>query len=231
VEASSRRAARLGGALAGLAALLWVGAWALDLRATQVVLRPFPLLILAAALPEAPPAPWPRALRPALLLCAVGDLLLALPGRALLPALLPYGLAHLVLLAGLLAEARAPALRRLLPPLLIALPLYAALRGSMGEEALPLGLYTLLATATAWRALAAWERPAGPLRAIGAGALLLSDALLGLDRTAAPLPGAPLLVALSRWGAVAAYFAAAFAGPSAPVPSAPVPSAPPDDTA
>lgn len=199
-------------AMAAVAALLWAAAWSLDLVATRIVFKPLPVLALAWALGGAPDSAWRRALRPALLLCAVGDVLLELPVDALKAALWPYGLAQALLIGGLVSMERRLLPGRLLPPLLVGLVLLGLMWTPMGALQWPLAVYALLVVGTAWRALCLWEQPGGRWRVAGALAFLGSDALLGVDRFLTPLPQGWLLVVGSYWLAQAAFVVAAFRG-------------------
>jgi alkenylglycerophosphocholine hydrolase len=197
-------------AMAAFAALLWVTAWSLDLVATRIVMKPLPVLLLLWVVGGAPDTRWRQVLRPALVLCMVGDVLLELPMDALKAALWPYGLAQMLLIGGLVGMERRLRPGLLLPPLLVGSVLLGMMWTPMGALQWPLATYALLVIGTAWRALCVWEQPGGSWLVAGALTFLASDALLGIGRFLNPLPQGWLLVVLSYWVAQAAFVAAAF---------------------
>jgi alkenylglycerophosphocholine/alkenylglycerophosphoethanolamine hydrolase len=197
------------------AALLYLGG-AVDGPASLVV-KPVPVLALAAWVALRSRQPQGRFTAAGLLLAAVGDVLLD-AGR-FLPGLGAFLLAHvLYILAFVSVESRA-ALGRALPFAAWGLGTFLLLRPGLGTLTLPVGAYVVVITIMMWRAAARVGSPrAGRAAWLGlAGALAFgaSDTLIAVTRFLQPTEGVRvpimLLYWLGQWGIAASAVSPAVA--------------------
>jgi alkenylglycerophosphocholine/alkenylglycerophosphoethanolamine hydrolase len=167
-----------------------------------VLLKPIPVLTMAGAQLWARPERHPGWMVLGLLLSAVGDVLLELPGDLFVPGLVAFLLAHCAYVVHFWVRRPVLAPVRAIPFLLFGMVMFAWLAPGLGALALPVGLYAFVLSTMAWRASALVGRgpPVAAWLALG-GALLFvtSDALLAANRFQGPVPYASLLVILTYW--------------------------------
>lgn len=197
------------GAAAGLSALLAIssGPWALDQAWLNVVFKPLTtVLIIVAAWPRGRLQPLQRRwILAGLLLSLGGDVALLWPQQGFLPGLVCFLFAHLAYLA---AFTRVQALGARVWPFVA----YAAVAGSVllvlwpgvpsGLRA-PVLAYVLCLAGMAAQAAVLWRcQPASAAArrlALGGALFVASDALLAVNRFAAPLPWASLCILAPYW--------------------------------
>ncbi len=186
-----------------LAACLYLVGLALDMFWLKLLTKPWPVLMLAAAVWQFAGPGAGRLIGWGLLAGAIGDVCLALP-NAFLPGMIAFAIGHGLYVAAFLKWSHRPALPLLVPIILFAATgLWLMLPGA-GPMTVPLLVYVLVIGAMIWRAAACAEDAAsdvllrwGPL----AGAVLFgfSDFLIGIHRFAHPLPGAAFAIILTYW--------------------------------
>jgi len=157
-----------------------------------------------------------------LMLSAVGDIVLALPGAvgadaaatlagpSFMGGLGAFLLAHLCYVFWFLSLDRSRRLARLAAPAVYTIAFLVVLRPHLGALLLPVLAYALVITLMLWRALAAADgaglgllgRPA----AWGAILFVLSDSLIALNRFVEPLPLAALRIMLTYWAGQCGIF-------------------------
>ncbi|MCF8150713.1 MAG: lysoplasmalogenase [Burkholderiaceae bacterium] len=196
-----------------LAACLYLVGLALDLFWLKLLTKPWPVLMLAAAVWRHAGPGAGRHIARGLLAGAVGDICLALPD-AFLPGMIAFAIGHGLYVAAFLKWSRRPALSLLVPiGIFAACGLWLMLPGA-GPMTVPLLVYVLVIGAMIWRAAACTEDVNnnlllrwGPL----AGAVLFafSDFLIGIHRFAHPLPGAAFAIILTYWAGQALFAATA----------------------
>lgn len=201
---SSRSRALL--AVAAVAAIIYFARMSAGPPGLLVALKPVPVLALAAWA-------WPGAARAGrwiavgLLVCAVGDVLLALD--AFTAGVAAFLVAHLFFVAAFLAQTRRPRLLRALPFLAWGGGAFALLAPVLGRSLWPVAAYMLTICTMMWRAAALPGADGVPPRQawwalVGAMLFGASDTLLALNRFHTPWPDAPYLVMLTYWAGTAA---------------------------
>lgn len=170
-------------AVGALAALGQVTALWLDRARLKNLLKPIPVLCMAACLVPSGGA-YSRWILMGLVLSAAGDVLLEGKGQAwFLSGLTAFLCAHMAYLAAFLRTVRNPALMWALPPAVYGALVAVYLWRRLGPMRIPVMVYVAVICAMVWRAaaFAAWAGPAYPAaEAALAGAVLfaLSDTLL-----------------------------------------------------
>lgn len=210
--------ARLLAGVGGAAALAYLlGLW-FQAPSLRLIVKPLPVLALAAWLLARSASRTSYAWRLALGLglSALGDVLLELPS-GFLPGLGAFLLAHLVYVAAFVGETRALRPLRALPFAAYGVTLFACLRSGLGSLAVPVAVYAAALSAMQWRAAACVGatgrgRLAEGLGLGGAVLFALSDSLIGLDRFHAPLAGARYAIILLYWAGQAGLALSARAG-------------------
>jgi uncharacterized membrane protein YhhN len=174
--------------------------------ALLVALKPLPVLALAAwAWPGTPREA--RGVPRGLIVCAAGDVLLALD--AFLAGVAVFLAAHLLYLSAFLGLFRRPRLLRALPFLAWGAGTFTLLAPVLGRNLWPVAAYMIAIVAMMWRAAALVGAETLPRRHAWwalSGAVLFgaSDTLLALHRFYTPWPDAPLLVMSLYWAGQAA---------------------------
>lgn len=201
----TRLRARTLAAVGLFAAVLYVAGLAAGAALLCLVSKPVPVLALAAWLLGDVRAGrrYARFIALGLVLSALGDVLLELPGRFVL-GLAAFLLAHLAYVAAFVSQTRRPAWARALPFGAYAATLFTLLRPGLGALTAPVIAYVVALTAMQWRAAACVGATARGRRAewIGlAGAFLfaLSDSLIGLDRFHAPIAYVRYAIIVLYW--------------------------------
>jgi uncharacterized membrane protein YhhN len=165
------------------------------------VLKPLATIaILATALtrPALPSARY-RALISAGLVCSLaGDVLLMLPADLFMQGLVAFLLAHLCYIRAFATHGGARAPRWwLLPIAVFGVGMLAVLRPGVGGMLVPVACYVAVILVMFWQAAGRWHvlRSRGAaLAGAGAGAFLVSDGALALNRFHAPIPNASTVV-------------------------------------
>jgi uncharacterized membrane protein YhhN len=196
-----------------LAAGLYLVGLALDLFWLKLLVKPWPVIALAAAVWIFAGRGGGRLIAWGLLVGAVGDVCLALPD-AFLPGMIAFAVGHALYVAAFLKWNRTPAPALLVPVLIYAgTGLWLMLPGA-GPLTLPLALYVLVIGVMIWRAAAcALEARSdqlirwGPLG--GAALFAFSDTLIGIHRFAYPQPGAAFAIILTYWAGQTLFAATA----------------------
>lgn len=186
-----------------LGAAVFLVGLALDSSFLRLVAKPWPVIALARWVKERRPSA--RGVPAALYLGALGDLLLELGPEAFTPGLVAFLAGHVCYARALGAEVTHRRPLRALLPFAVAAGLVAALAPSLGRAVTPIAVY---AAVLAWVVYRAAERVGSPrvaprlawFGALGAGAFMVSDALIALDRFHAPIPHV-------RWPIIALYWA------------------------
>ena len=193
---TSRRAL---GAVAVVAAILYVVALAVDRPELRLVAKPVPALALAALVLAGRRDGYGAALAGGLILSALGDVLLEVPGR-FVAGLATFLCAHLAYTAAFLRDERRLRLERALPFAVWLLAAFAWIRPGLGDMTVPVVVYMLAIGAMMWRAAARWGAHPGAASAlVGAALFGLSDTLIAIDRFRAPIPGARYAIILLYW--------------------------------
>lgn len=200
-----RVSARLLAATGGAAALAYLAGLWFQLPVLCLVVKPLPVLALAAWLlaDAGLRATYARRVACGLALSALGDVLLEMPS-GFLPGLGAFLLAHLVYIAAFVGETRALRPLRALPFAAYGLTLFAWLRPGLGALAAPVAAYAAALSILQWRAAACVgaSRRGRSAEALGLGGAVLfalSDSLIGLDRFHEPLLGARYAIILLYW--------------------------------
>jgi uncharacterized membrane protein YhhN len=201
-------------ALAVAAAILYLAALAVDAPALRLPSKPVPALALAALVLSGRRDGYASALAGGLVLSALGDVLLELPGH-FVAGLATFLCAHLAYTAAFVREERRWRIGRALPFALWLLGAFVWIRPGLGGMTLPVVVYMLAIGTMMWRAAARWGDHPGATAALEGAVLFgLSDTLIAIDRFRAPLPGAPYAIILLYWAGQAGIAASA-RGPSA----------------
>lgn len=202
---SPARATRWMLGIAAIATLAIVGASVESLRWLHYACKPLAtLLILGFAWRNGTPSRYRSAVIVGLLLSTVGDIALMLPVDAFVVGLAAFLLAHIAYLVAFTARARlfarawpfvayASIAAGVLAVLWPHLP--AALR-------VPVMAYVAVLASMAAQAAAVWRvrgHRAGMLAAIGGAVFVVSDAVLAIDRFAAPFAHAQVAVLATYW--------------------------------
>jgi uncharacterized membrane protein YhhN len=196
-------------AAAVAAALFYLTAPAVHGGFLQVVAKPVPALALAAIVLSARRDGYTAALAGGLILSALGDLLLEVPGH-FVAGLAAFLCAHLAYTAAFLRDERRLRPERALPFALWLLAAFAWVRPGLGEMTVPVVAYMLAIGGMMWRAAARWgDHPGATAALLGAILFGLSDTLIAIDRFRAPLPGAPFAIILLYWAGQAGIAASA----------------------
>lgn len=201
-------------AVAIVAALLYLAGLAVEAPTLRLLSKPVPALALAALVLSGRGDGYAAALAGGLVLSALGDVLLEVPGH-FVAGLATFLGAHLAYTAAFVREERRWRIGRALPFALWLLGAFVWIRPGLGEMTVPVVVYMLAIGTMMWRAAARWGDHAGA-RAALAGAVLfgLSDTLIAIDRFRAALPGAAYAIILLYWAGQAGIAASA-RGPSA----------------
>ena len=204
-------AALRGWALAlGACALLAVaGAEVAGLRALHYAFKPLAtLLVLAMALrlPTVEAPAYRRWIVAGLALSLLGDVFLMLPFDGFVFGLGSFLLAHLAYLVALRRRGGWFAIRWPLAAYaaIAALVLLRLWPGLPAELRVPVIVYVVALAGMAAQAASVWRQCADAparLAAVGGAAFVVSDALLALDRFAAPVPHAATWVLATYWSA------------------------------
>jgi alkenylglycerophosphocholine/alkenylglycerophosphoethanolamine hydrolase len=207
-------ARRVLAALAVVAAILYLATLAVEAPALRLLTKPVPALALAALVLSGRRDGYAAALTTGLVLSALGDVLLEVPGH-FVAGLATFLCAHLVYTAAFVREERRLRIGRALPFALWLLGAFVWIRPGLGEMTVPVVVYMLAIGTMMWRAAARWADHPGATAAL-AGAVLfgVSDTLIAIDRFRVPLPGAPYAIILLYWAGQAGIAASA-RGPSA----------------
>ncbi|HEU0092074.1 MAG TPA: lysoplasmalogenase [Vicinamibacteria bacterium] len=207
-------ARRVLAALAVVAAILYLATLAVEAPALRLLSKPVPALALAALVLSGRRDGYAAALAGGLVLSALGDALLEVPGH-FVAGLATFLCAHLAYTAAFVREETRLRIGRALPFALWLLGAFVWIRPGLGEMTFPVVVYMLAIGTMMWRAAARWGDHPGATAAL-AGAVLfgLSDTLIAIDRFRVPLPGAPYAIILLYWAGQAGIAASA-RGPSA----------------
>lgn len=185
-----------------LGAAGYVGARAGDAVWLAVVLKPLPILALAAWQARARDEARAGWVALGLSLSALGDVLLEWPADLFVPGLVAFLCGHLAYVAAFTGRAPVLAPLRALPFLAFGAGMFLFLRPGLGELALPVAAYVAVICTMAWRAAATVGRipPVASALAVG-GALtfVASDSLIALDRFWTPIPGASWAIMATYW--------------------------------
>ena len=201
-------------ALAVVAAILYLAGLAFHAPAGRLLSKPVPALALAVLVRCGRRDGYAAALTTGLILSALGDVLLEVPGH-FVAGLATFLGAHLAYTAAFVREETRLRIGRALPFSLWLLGAFVWIRPGLGEMTVPVVVYMLAIGTMMWRAAARWGDHPGATAAL-AGAVLfgLSDTLIAIDRFRVPLPGAPYAIILLYWAGQAGIAASA-RGPSA----------------
>jgi alkenylglycerophosphocholine hydrolase len=200
-------------AVAIVAALLYIAGLATDAPALRLVSKPVPALALAALVLSGRRDGYAAALAGGLILSALGDVLLEVPGQ-FVAGLATFLCAHLAYTAAFVRDERRLRIGRALPFALWLLGAFVWIRPGLGEMTVPVVVYMLAIGTMMWRAAARVDGASSDhhgTRAALVGAILfgLSDTLIAIDRFRAPLPGAPFAIILLYWAGQAGIAASA----------------------
>jgi uncharacterized membrane protein YhhN len=209
--------ARALSALAVVAAVLYLAGLAAHRPDLCLVAKPLPALALAALVLSARRDAYGGAVAAGLILSAVGDLLLEVPGR-FVAGLATFLCAHLAYTAAFLRDERRLRAARAVPFAIWLGAAFASIRPGLAQMAVPVVVYMLAIGTMMWRAAARWRDHPGAAAAL-AGAILfgLSDTLIALDRFRAPIPGARVAIILLYWTGQAGIAASARGDAAAPI--------------
>ena len=196
-------------AAAGVAALLYLAALLTDHPGLRLASKPVPALALAALVLSARRDGYGKAVAAGLVLSALGDALLELPGH-FVAGLAAFLCAHVAYTAALLGDERRLRAPRAVPFAIWLLAAFVYVRPGLGEMAVPVVVYMFAIGGMMWRAAARWGDHRGAEAAVlGAVLFGLSDTLIAIDRFRAPLPGAPFAIILLYWAGQAGIAASA----------------------
>jgi alkenylglycerophosphocholine/alkenylglycerophosphoethanolamine hydrolase len=210
------RARRALAAVAMVAALLYVAGLALEAPGLRLVSKPVPALALAALALSVRRDGYAIAVAAGLVLSALGDLLLELPGH-FVPGLATFLCAHVAYTAAFVRDERRLRLARAVPFAAWLLAAFWWVRPGLGDMTMPVVVYMFAIGIMMWRAAARWGAYPGATAAV-LGAILfgLSDTLIAIDRFRAPLPGAPYAIIILYWAGQAGIASALVAASSDP---------------
>jgi alkenylglycerophosphocholine hydrolase len=184
---------------------------AFDRPFVHVLVKPIPVIALAVMVRSARRDGYGRALTAGLLLSAVGDALLELPGR-FVAGLATFLCAHVAYTVAFVLDERRLRAARAVPFAIWLLAAFGWVRAGLGDMTVPVVVYMLAIGTMMWRAAARWGDHPGATAALG-GAILfgLSDTLIAIDRFRAPVPGARFAIILLYWAGQAGIAASASA--------------------
>lgn len=195
-------------AIAISAVLAIVGAYVGDLRWLHLIFKPLTtLLIVALALSFASAeSGYRRAIVIGLLLSTLGDVFLMLSPDWFVHGLASFLLAHLAYLVAFTRRARlAITWWPFLAYAVVAGAVLAILWPSLPAQLqVPVVIYVMVLAGMAAQAAAVWRHRRGratALAALGGGVFVLSDAVLAIDRFAAPFAAASAVVLGAYWTA------------------------------
>ena len=162
-----------------------------DAPALRLLAKPVPALALAALVLSRRRDGYGAGLAAGLLLSALGDALLEVPGH-FVAGLATFLCAHLAYTAAFLHDEHRWRWKRAVPFAVWLLAAFAWLRPGLGDMTIPVVLYMLAIGTMMWRAAARWgDHPGAAEAVVGATLFGLSDTLIAIDRFRAPIPGAP----------------------------------------
>jgi uncharacterized membrane protein YhhN len=197
------------GALAVVAAIVYVVGLAAHRPELRLRAKPVPALALAALVLSGRRDGYCAALAGGLFLSALGDLLLEVPGR-FVAGLATFLCAHIAYTAAFLSDERRLRAQRAIPFAIWLLAAFWWVRPGLGDMAIPVVVYMCAIGTMLWRAAARWgERPGAAAAIVGAILFGLSDTLIAIDRFRAPIPGAPYAIILLYWAGQAGIAASA----------------------
>ena len=177
-------------AVAVVAALLYLAALVTDRPSLRLASKPVPALALAALVLSSRRDGYGTALACGLVLSALGDALLELPGH-FVGGLAAFLCAHVAYTAAFLGDERRLRAPRAAPFAIWLLAAFVYVRPGLGEMARPVIVYMLAIGGMMWRAAARWgDHPRAEAAVLGAVLFGLSDTLIAIDRFRAPIPGA-----------------------------------------
>ena len=166
----------------------------------HVITKPIPVLALAMMVRSARRDGYGSALAMGLLLSAVGDALLEVPGR-FVAGLATFLCAHVAYTVAFVFDERRLRAERAIPFAIWLLAAFWWVRRGLGDMTVPVVVYMAAIGTMMWRAAARWrEHPGAAAALVGAILFGLSDTLIAIDRFRAPLPGvASLAIILLYW--------------------------------
>jgi uncharacterized membrane protein YhhN len=186
-------------AVAIVAALLYIAGLALEAPALRLLSKPVPALALAALALSARRDGYATAVAAGLVLSALGDVLLEVPGH-FVAGLATFLCAHLAYTAAFVRDERRRRLGRAVPFAVWLLAAFLWLRPGLGDLTVPVVVYMLAIGTMMWRAAARWgAHPGAPAALVGAILFGLSDTLIAIDRFRTPRPGSPYAIILLYW--------------------------------
>jgi len=190
------------GAVAILAAVVFVANLSTDAATLRLVAKPVPALCFAAWVAARGRVRAARPIAIGLVLSALGDALLE--RDRFLAGLLAFLAAHLAYVAGFLLESRRLAGWRALPFVLWILLGFVVMRPGLGSLAVPVAAYQAAIAVMMWRAAATVGAAGAPrlhewLGLAGAVLFGASDTLLGLDRFRGPIDGVRIPIIGLYW--------------------------------
>jgi alkenylglycerophosphocholine hydrolase len=175
----------------------------------HVVVKPIPVLALAAVVRSVRGDGYGAALTSGLLLSSVGDVLLEIPGRFVF-GLVAFLCAHIAYSIAFALDERRLRAERAIPFAIWLLAAFAYVRPGLGEMTVPAAAYMLAIGTMMWRAAARWgDHPGATAAVVGAILFGLSDTLIAIDRFRAPLPAAAFAIILLYWAGQAGIAASA----------------------
>jgi len=196
-------------AVAVLAALLYLAALVTDRPTLRLASKPVPALALAALVLSARRDGYGTALGGGLVLSALGDALLELPGH-FVGGLAAFLCAHVAYTAAFLGNERRARAPRAVPFAIWLLAAFAGVRPGLGEMAVPVVVYMFAIGGMMWRAAARWgDHPRAGDAVVGAILFGVSDTLIAIDRFRAPIPAASYAIILLYWAGQAGIAASA----------------------
>lgn len=188
-------------AIAALAIVAFIVGALLDLAWLRLVVKPLPVLALAAAIMSGTPDRYGRRIALGLCASAVGDLFLE-PRGYFLHGVAAFFVAHLFYIAAFVGRGAAPSLLRALPFAAWGILAFGALRPGLGALEIPVGVYCAALCTMGWRAAALLGRGHGGavwLAAGGAVLFMFSDTIIAFNRFHAPIAGAHVLILTTYW--------------------------------
>jgi uncharacterized membrane protein YhhN len=201
-------------AVAVFAAVLYLVGLGKGAPVLRLLAKPVPALALAALVLSRRRDGYGAGLAAGLLLSALGDALLEVPGH-FVAGLATFLCAHLAYTAAFLRDERRLRLRHAAPFAVWLLAAFAWIRPGLGEMTLPVVTYMLAIGGMMWRAAARWgDHPGATAALLGAVLFGLSDTLIAIDRFRAPLPGAAFAIILLYWAGQAGIAASALVAAS-----------------
>jgi alkenylglycerophosphocholine hydrolase len=186
--------------VAALAATAYLAGLAFGWPELRLVVKPAPVLCLAALVLSARVGRAGALIAAGLLCSSLGDVLLELPGR-FLPGLGAFLLAHVCYIAAFVSEERRLRPWLALPFAVYGIGVFRLLAPGLGGMATPVLVYAAAICGMMWRAAArvGSGRARAGLALAGAISFALSDTLIALDRFRAPLPGVRWPIMILYW--------------------------------